>query len=89
MPDPTPAQVRRAALLALVWWTAERIDEDACWAAGEDLRSLGLDSDATDWTHTARAYLEAAQRELKAMEEGAGCWPVASTSSNRCGILSA
>ena len=70
MSNLTPAQLRRAALLALVWWAADRIDEDACWAAGEDLRSLGLDSDATDWTNTARAYLAAAQRELKEMEEG-------------------
>ena len=69
MPDPTPAQVRRAALLALVWWTAGGRGQGAvCVSAMEALESLGLslvgDSD------TARAYLEAAQRELASMEEG-------------------
>lgn len=68
MPDLTPAQVRRAALLALAWCAADCAIQDAPMeAACDDLDSLGLDGAHPD---TARAYLEAAQRELKAMEEG-------------------
>ena len=67
MPDTTPAQVRRAALLALVWYAADCARGTACELAQDALDALGVDYGHPD---TARAYLEAAQRELASMEEG-------------------
>ena len=68
MPDPTPARLRRAALLALVWWAADDVGDNRIgWDMQDRLDDMELDGHHPD---TARAYLEAAQRELKAMEEG-------------------
>ena len=68
MPNPTPAQLRRAALLALVWCAGDCAFEYALVEeATKALGAMGIDYDRPD---TARVYLEAAQRELKAMEEG-------------------
>ena len=67
MPDLTPAQVRRAALLALAWYAADCAGKGALLEPAQDaLDALGVDYDHPD---TARAYLEAAQRDLAAMEE--------------------
>lgn len=68
MPNPTPAQLRRAALLALVYYAGDcTLDDNASWGVLDALDALHIDYDHPD---TARAYLEAAQRELAAMEEG-------------------
>ena len=71
MADLTDAQVRGAALLARMWYAADcaGINDNAepYEGATRALDTLGINYPTPD---TARAYMEAAQRELAAMEEG-------------------